>query len=104
MDINVKIWLSNSPVYENQLNEIERMLAKLMSKGEVITMTLNELKAQVAANTAVEASAIELIKGIAARLDDLKDDPTEIAALAEELRASATALGDAVSANTPKNA
>ena len=58
------------------------------------------LTAQVAATTEVEASAVTLINGLAAKLLEYKDDPIMIAQLAEQLQASATALGAAVAANT----
>lgn len=73
--------------------------------------TLDDLAAQVAASTAVEAAAVQLVNGIAGRVqaavdaavaggasaDDLKPVQDEVTAL----KASADALSAAVVANTP---
>ncbi len=74
------------------------------------SQVLADLKAQVAKNTEVEASAVTLINGIAARIQAAIDaaiangaTEAELAPVADEvaaLTASATALGDAVAANT----
>jgi len=64
---------------------------------------LDDLKAQVAANTALEASAITLIQGLAQQLKDAiaAGDPAALTALANELSASAASLADAITENTP---
>ena len=62
---------------------------------------LDALTAQVAANTEVEASAVILINGLAAKLFEFANDPAAITALATQLQASADALAAAVAANTP---
>lgn len=62
---------------------------------------LDDLTAQVAANTAVEASALTLINGIAAQILANKDDPAKIEALVSQLNSSAASLSAAVIANTP---
>lgn len=71
---------------------------------------LDQLKAQVTKNTEVEASAVTLINGIAARIQTAVDaaiangaTAAELAPVTDEIKAlsdSATALGDAVAANT----
>jgi hypothetical protein len=71
---------------------------------------LADLQAQVAKNAEVEASAIILIEGIAIRIQAAVDaaiangaTEAELAPVADEvaaLKASATALGDAVAQNT----
>jgi hypothetical protein len=66
-----------------------------------IKMTLDELKTQVEANTAVEASAVLLIQGIAAQLAEVSQYPAKVQALADQLKTSADALAVAVTANTP---
>jgi hypothetical protein len=63
--------------------------------------SLDTLTAQVKANTDVEASAVLLIQGLAAKLEALKTDPVAIQALADELKTSAGTLADAEVANTP---
>jgi len=72
---------------------------------------LEQLRLQVEKNKEVEASAVVLINGIAGRIQAAVDKAIANGATAEELapvsdevtalNASATALGDAVAANTP---
>lgn len=62
---------------------------------------LTTLTAQVKANTDLEASAVQLITGIAAQLKAAQTDPAQVAALANQLQTSATALAAAITANTP---
>jgi len=62
---------------------------------------LDDLTAQVASNDSVEASAVLLINGIAARIAAAGVDPTKLSALTTSLKASADALSAAVVANTP---
>lgn len=62
---------------------------------------LQPLMDQVSASVTVEASAVTLINGIAARITAAGTDPTKLAALTTSLNASATALSAAVVANTP---
>lgn len=74
--------------------ETNRILSKMSAQ-------LDALIAQVAENTAVEASAIELIQRLADKIIQLAGDPVAIANLAAQLKASADALAAAVIANTP---
>lgn len=72
---------------------------------------LEDLKAQVERTTEVEASAVQLIKGIAARVQEAVDKAIAGGATAEQLtavqnevealKAGAQNLADAVTANTP---
>lgn len=62
---------------------------------------LDTLTAQVKANTDAEASAVTLIQGLAAQLTAAAGDPVQVQALADQLKASAAALGSAIVANTP---
>jgi hypothetical protein len=59
------------------------------------------LATEVSASSTVMASAATLITGLAASLRDHAEDPAAINALADELDTNATALGAAVTANTP---
>lgn len=61
---------------------------------------LVELTDQVARNTQVEASAIELIKGLADQIGQSADDPEQVKELSARLKSSADALSAAVIANT----
>lgn len=62
---------------------------------------LDDLTVQVKKNEEVEAAAVVLIQGIAAKLEAAKSDPIKIQALSNELKTSADALAAAVVANTP---
>lgn len=85
------MWPFTQSVFEKKvLNQLEKIMASLA-----------ELEAQVQANTELETSAIVLIEGIAAKLEEAKTDPVKIQALADELKASAVNLSAAISANTP---
>jgi hypothetical protein len=63
--------------------------------------TFDALAAQVTANETVEASAVTLINGIAARIAAAGVDPVKLKALTDSLTASAATLSAAVAANTP---
>lgn len=62
---------------------------------------IDDLTAQVAANTTVVGSALTLIQGFAAQLAAAGTDPAKLAALQAQLQASDDALAAAVVANTP---
>jgi hypothetical protein len=62
---------------------------------------LATLTTQVQANTDTEASAVTLIQGLAVLIQQNAADPAAVNALAAKLKASADALGAAVTANTP---
>ena len=84
------------------LLSVNRAILRLLeTNGANIMSAIDDLTAQVAANTAVEASAVTLIQGIAAELAAAATDPAKVEALAAQLKASASALGAAVAANTP---
>jgi hypothetical protein len=86
-----------------KLDAILQILKIIQGKEELIMVDLTVLTAQVKANTDAEASAIQLIQGLAAKIAELiasGNDPAEIQALADQLKASADALGAAVVANT----
>ena len=84
-----------------KLAAIDKKLDRLLAQGERVKMELDELTAQVAENTEVEASAIALITGLAQQITALKTDPVALQALADRLNGSADALAAAVAANTP---
>lgn len=56
---------------------------------------------EVTRNDAVDASAITLLNGLSAQIEQLKNDPVALQALADELKGSSDALAAAVAANTP---
>lgn len=75
------------------------LLQSLSKDIKTMTTEMDDLTAQVTTNTAVIGSAIELINGIADRIDAAGGNKTKIAELVAELRAQDTALGAAVAAN-----
>lgn len=85
----------------DDLTIIKSMLQNIQRKEVKVTMTLDELQAQVKANTDVESSAITLINGLAAQITANANDPVKVQAMADQLKASATALSQAITANTP---
>lgn len=83
---------------EERLEGIERHL----TEGDFHTMTvLDDLAAQVAQNTQVEASAVQLIQGLAVQVAAAAPGNLKMQALSQQLNASATALAAAILANTP---
>ena len=60
---------------------------------------LDNLTQEVQRATAISTSAVTLIQGLAAKIEELKTDPAAIQALADELKGSSDALAAAVEAN-----
>ena len=84
-----------------------RSLAGFATKNDLQEMTklimkeLDDLQAQVAQNTTIEGSAVELIQGLAAQIAAAGTDPAKLANLTSNLKSSADALAAAITANTP---
>lgn len=89
-------------IISHKLNTILNRLIDAIRKEEKTMVTMEELIAQVTENTALEASAIEMIQGLAEQIADNKDDPAKIEAITTSLKASAAALAAAILANTPQ--
>lgn len=66
-------------------------------------MTISELRAKVAEQTSVINSAVELLRGLKAKLDEAiaTGDPAALQALSDEIGANTTTLSTAVVENTP---
>ena len=79
-------------------SRLEGKLDQILSLLKGIHM--DQLIAQVAANTSVIGSALTLIQGLAAQLAAAGTDPAKLADLAAQLKASDDALAAAVAANT----
>ena len=62
---------------------------------------LDDLTTAVAQTTSVTASAVALIKGLAAQITAAGTDPAKLAALVAQLNTQSSALAQAVSDNTP---
>lgn len=84
-----------------KLDEALHLLRAIKRQEEQMSVELDALTVQVTENTDVENSAILLLQGLAAQIAAIKDDPVKLAALATSLKASATALAEAITANTP---
>ena len=82
------------------LAQVQQDVQSLIIGGQKMDVVIAALQAQVAQNTAVEASAVTLIQGIATQLQAFANDPTQITALSAQLQQSAAALAAAVAANT----
>lgn len=65
---------------------------------------IENLRVEVERNTSVDDSAITLLTSLAARVEELKNDPVALQALADQLTSSSDALAAAVTANTPTTA
>lgn len=66
----------------------------------VMSKELDDLTAEVAADTAVESSAVTLIQGLAQQIKDAGTDPAKLSALTDQLTQSSNSLAAAVAANT----
>lgn len=76
---------------------------RLLAMGGDQLAQLDDLRAEVEKVKGIEASAVTLIVGLKAKLDEAiaAGNPEALAALSADLDQSATALADAVAANTP---
>lgn len=90
-----------------RLARVEQLLEQLLKKERRTMSALDDLKAQVTANTNIEGSAIALIQGMAQKLAAVEaqlqaqgSDVTALNALRLELHDSASALAGAITANT----
>ena len=61
---------------------------------------LQDLQSQVTINTTVEGSALTLIRGLVASLDDAGTDPVALEQVVAQLKTSQAQLASAVAANT----
>lgn len=70
---------------------------------QTMSNQLDALKAEVAENKSITNSAITLLTGLKAKLDDAiaSGDPQQLQQLSDELGASNDALAAAITANTP---
>lgn len=91
----------DDPYLIQMLGKIQGLLQTLIKQGDIMSAQLDALTAQVQANTEVEASAILLLRGLAAQIADLQDDPAALQALSDNLKASADRLAAAITENTP---
>lgn len=91
--------LANILLFALQLITIILLVFK-RKEGKHIVADLSALIAQVKANTDLEASAIQCINGLAAKLEEARGSQTAIDGVIAEMRARAEALSAAIKANT----
>ena len=92
----------NKRLIIRKLDTIIQMLDTIRRKEVFIMATMQDLVTQVQATAAGEASAIVLIQGLAAKIQELINagaDPVALQAAVDELKASSDALAAAVVAN-----
>lgn len=86
---------------EQKLDRIITMLEKSKTREKQMSNDLSALQSEVERNGAVDQSAIVLLNGLAAKIEELKGDPAALQAFVDSLRGSSDALAAAVTANTP---
>jgi hypothetical protein len=101
LDVHVYLHLDSGLSADPKLDAILAQLALILNQESTMSAELDSLTAQVKANTDVEASALALINGIAARITAAGTDPAALAALTASLKSSDDDLAAAVLANTP---
>lgn len=73
----------------------------LTMEFHIMSAEFDALVAQVTANEDVEKAAAALIQGLAAQIGANAEDPAKVVELTGRLKASADALAQAITANTP---
>lgn len=82
-------------------HNIEHLLNQILERLKHMSIELDNLTAQVKANSDLLDSATTLINGIADRITAAGTDPAKLTALTSELKAKDDILAAAVTANTP---
>ena len=100
MEINLNISIIAKPGDDG---ETLKLLRKILNEVSKMSAALDNLTAKVTAEETVISSAIALITGIKAALDEAlaANDTAAIQALSDKIGADTQALADAVTANTP---
>lgn len=84
------------------IQEVKGTQQTIIVKGDNVLKELDDLTAQVKANTTVIGSALTLIQGFQEKLDAaIAAGPAALNALSAELKQNDDALSAAVAANTP---
>lgn len=89
---------------QSQLAGVQTSINIIVTQERNTMAALDDLQAQVQANTNLEQSAVTLIQGLAKQITDAvaNNDSSALQALASQLNSSAAALGAAITANTPQ--
>ena len=97
---------SAAQAIDRKLGLILEQIAALNQKENAMALSLDALAAAVAADVTVDQSAITLLGGLTAKIDELiatsgnTIDPAALQALVDQINASKDALAAAVVANT----
>jgi hypothetical protein len=83
--------------------KLAQILVAVQRTESQMGLELDELTAEVSRNTSVDQSAIALLNGLRAKLDEViaSNDPQQLVALRDSLATSSDGLAAAVAANTP---
>jgi len=101
IDVHIHLHHDQDATLLQLVHSIVTKLDSLTHKGDLLMAAIDDLTAQVAANTTVIGSALTLIQGLAAQLAAAGTDPVKLAALQASLKQSDDDLAAAVAANTP---
>lgn len=99
MNINVDIYFRGDSV-----DDPKNIIRLLLDMRKQLMATLDELKAAVTENVTVGQSAITLLNGLTAKIQELVDagaDPAAIQEVLDAITADTQALSEAITANTP---
>ena len=86
---------------------LRALTLQLIEEVHLMAISLEALKTEVAANTTVDQSAVALLQGLTAKIQELIDasgntvDPAELQAIVDKIREDNASLAAAVAANTP---
>lgn len=79
----------------------DEKLDLIIKNQHKIMALLDQLTADVAAETTVDNAVLALITSLVQQIKDAGTDPVALKALTDQMEANATALQTAVTANTP---
>jgi hypothetical protein len=86
---------------ETKLDTLLHAVYHVLLKEHEIMAILDQLTVDVQENMDAVASAVVLLQGLKAKLDEAGVDPVKLAELSAALDSNTKALADAVVANTP---
>lgn len=105
--MDIHIFLESETRLADRLDSIKQAIFHLSERINTMSAILDSLKVAVRNNTDVISGGVTLIQGLAAKVQELIDNSTELEelragaqALVDEMTASDTALAAEVAANT----
>lgn len=105
--MDIDLTLNADPKILRALRRLERKVDAMIQllttvstrTGDIVT-DLSALQSAVEENTSVDESAIQLLEGLADKIEELSTDPEALAAFVGDLRSSSAGLAASVAANT----